>query len=235
MQRSKESWGLVIASNCPEMSELSRITNESRERTVHAILLPALLGALILILFLALGCGKDNSSPTTATAPGDASATITGVERKPLTDEFLKDLAALRIGGANLVRAATITTQDADKAIDIKVSRPPTCHDGALVGISAVFVQKMMAQLYKYPEVAKVEIIVFGTSQDAPNDEVALRVMVDRASAQKIDWFQFNDRTMPALATEYYVFPAIQENYNLEGGDPSGPRSQTKTSTAAQE
>lgn len=186
--------------------------------------LSAILAATVLT-----GCGGSSAVDSSAVA----EKTATSPSQKPLTEEYLREQAARRMGQINLVRSVSITPQGADKLLDIKVSRPETCHDGAVVGVTAVFAQKMMAQFFKYPEVARMEISMYGTDQSILNDELVLRVMVDRAAAQKIDWFQFNERTITTLATEFYAHPKMLESYNTEGGDPSGPHSQTLTAANA--
>lgn len=186
--------------------------------------LPAVIAGALMILIS--GCGDGAS---TSTAP-TAVRTNTGL--KPLTQDYVKEMAGYRYGEASLVRSATLAGEGTGQVIDIKVDRPELCHDGAVVGTMATFAQKMMAALFKYPEVSSVAITMYGIEEGVKSDDVALRVVVNRSSAQNIDWFQFSDLTMPTLATEYYIHPKIQSNFETEGGDPSGPRSQLTQTTA---
>lgn len=174
------------------------------------------------------GCGS-TSTTNTFTAP-PAKTTI---EQKPLTEELVMDTAAKRIGDEGLVRYATITQEGDGKVIKIGLTRPAMCHDGALVGTVAGFAQKTISAFFKYEEVTRVEVAMFGTTSDTPpNDELALEIIVDRAANDRIDWFAFDDTTMPQLATSYFVDPRIQENWVIEGGDET-PRSEQTVSTPA--
>ena len=179
----------------------------------------------------AAGCGGE------ATPAAEVEATPTSTGAKPLTEEFLKEIAARRIEDPDLVKVATITTQGTDKFIVVHIGRPNTCHDGAVVGVGVTFAQKVLAQLYKYPEVARVEIAMLGTGQ-TPNGQIAnesapaIRIVVDRATAQNIDWFQFTDANAPTMANEFYLDPEIALSFAIEGGDPTGPRTQTTTTPA---
>ncbi|MBI5870510.1 MAG: hypothetical protein HZB44_06055 [Actinobacteria bacterium] len=141
-------------------------------------------------------------------------------------------MAVRRIGDVSLVRSATVSGEGNNKVVTFEVLRPAVCHDGAVVGTVATFSQKTMSSLFKYPEVARVDVILYGTSQDpSSNNEVAVKVTVDRNSAQKIDWFAINDTNVASLVTTFYIDPRIQANWQVEGGG-STPRSQQTETTA---
>lgn len=198
------------------------IRSISRKRAIAA------LAAMAFILSLAAtltGCG----SPETDTSFKPTA--VTTIEAKPLTEELVQKTAARNIGDAGLVRYATLTQEGDGKVIRIGLTRPTLCHDGALVGTVAGFAQKTLSALFKYEEVARVEVSMYGTTTGSPpNDELALEVKVDRAASDRIDWHVFDDTTMPLLATSYYVDPRIQANWVIEGGGET-PRGQQTVST----
>lgn len=194
---------------------------------LRAIAVMTAMAFLFAFTALMAGCGPSESTTGTSTTP-PAKTTI---EQKPLTEELVRETAAKRIGDESLIRYATITPEGDGKVISIGLSRPTLCHDGALVGTVANFAQKTISALFKYDDVIRIEVAMYGTTIDyPPNDELALKVVVDRATNDSIDWFAFDDTTMPQLATSYFVDPRIQANWVVEGGDET-PRSQQTGST----
>ncbi|RJQ46516.1 MAG: hypothetical protein C4534_02620 [Gaiellales bacterium] len=181
----------------------------------------ALTAAAFMLLVLALtagGCSKEEGSGSD-TGTGTQATTTTTTEE--LSEDWLATRAASKIGGPHLLRDVAITDTGGDKTVKIEVDRPELCHDGAVVGTMAVFAQNMMGILYKkYPEVSDVEIVLYGPEQGIVSDEVAMSVSVNRASAQSIDWFEFDESNILELATSYYMHPKIEESYRLEGALP---------------
>lgn len=171
--------------------------------------------ALLAVAISSPGCGDTKDAVTTE----NTAATTTATDE--LTEDWLASRAASKIGSANLLRKVTITDTGGDKQVLIEVDRPEVCHDGAVVGTVAVFAQNMMGILYKkYPEVANVEIVMYGIEQGVVSDEVAMKIAVNRESAQAIDWFSFDETNMFQLATSYYMHPKIEESFRLEGALP---------------
>ncbi|MHB9112497.1 MAG: hypothetical protein ACYC4D_07695 [Thermoleophilia bacterium] len=188
----------------------------------------ALLSILGSLMLLASGCGTEEKAADASTEP----ATTETTSPKPLTPELLYEMAVRRIGDPNLVRTASISGEGNNKVVTFEVIRPEVCHDGAVVGTVATFSQKTMSSLFKYPEVARVDVSLYGTTEDpATNNEIAVKITVDRNSAQKIDWFALNDMNLASLATTFYIDPRVQANWQVEGGD-STPRSQQTGTTA---
>lgn len=76
-----------------------------------------------------------------------------------------------------------------------------------------------------------MDVTLYGTTQEpASNNEVAVKVTVDRNSAQKIDWFALTDTNLATMVTTFYIDSRIQANWQVEGGD-STPRSQQTQTT----
>jgi hypothetical protein len=170
---------------------------------------------MTLLSFTALGCGEDEAdSETTTVATTEAS-------NNELTEEWVANRAASKIGSSNLVRQITITDSGADRDVIVEVDRPEVCHDGAVVGTLAVFTQNMMGIIYnKFPEVSSVEVIMYGIDEGVVSDDVAMSVKIYRDSAQTIDWFAFDEATMFDLVDEIYMHPKIEESFRLEGALP---------------
>lgn len=199
----------------------------SSSRKINALIF-ALLTILGTLIFLTAGCGTEEQA---ADGSADTGTTET-VAPKALTPELLQEMAARRIGEARLVRTATLTGDGNNKVVLFEVIRPEVCHDGAVVGTVATFSQKTMSALFKYPEVSRVDVVLYGTTVDpSSNNEVAVRITVDRNSAEKIDWFALNDQNLASLVTTFYIDPRVQANWQVEGGE-STPNSQ-KTGTTA--
>lgn len=178
-------------------------------------------------MFLAAGCGTEEKAADTSTEP----STVETISQKPLTPELLYEMAVRRIGDANLVRTATVTGEGSNKIVAFEVIRPSVCHDGAVVGTVATFSQKTMSSLFKYPEVARVDVTLYGTTEDASsNNEIAVKVTVDRSAAAKIDWFALSDVNLASQATSFYIDPRVQANWQVEGGGET-PRSQQTGTT----
>lgn len=178
------------------------------------------IAVLVLTGFVALmvwGCGEEEKS-----SPAASSTANTTAPADELTEEWVATRAATKIGSSTLLREVTITGSEAGKQVRIEVDRPEVCHDGAVVGTVAVFAQNMMGLIYnKYSEeIADVEIVMYGTEQGVVIDEVAMRLEINRASAQGIDWFTFDETNMFHLATTYYMHPKIEESFRLEGALP---------------
>jgi hypothetical protein len=191
----------------------------------------AVVVALIMSsLLLVSGCESEEK-----TADSDKETfTADTTTQKPLTPDYLYEMAVRRIGDANLVRTASVSGEGNDKVVTFDVIRPAVCHDGAVVGTVSTFSQKTMSALFKYPDISRVDVTLYGTTQDASsNSEVAVKITVDRDSARNIDWFALNDTNLASLVTSFYMDPRIQANWQVDGGGSTPHSQQTETVTAA--
>jgi flavin-binding protein dodecin len=181
------------------------------------------------MLLPGFGCGEESIS----TSSDSESETSNDSSPKSLTQNLVYEMAVKRAGDAALLRAAVLSPQAGDKTVLFELNRPEVCHDGALVGIVSTFSQKTMSSLFKYPEVSRVEVTMYGATQDlATKNEVAVKVAVDRATAEKIDWFNVRDTNMSTLFTSFYIDTRVQANWQVEGGD-STPRSEQASTASA--
>lgn len=209
-------------------TESFRHMRNSASRFVSTLITVSILTIFLALFLMMTGCGSEEQT-TNANTEAVTAQTVT---QKPLTPELLYDMAVKRIGEARLVKTASISGEGNNKIVTFEVFRPEVCHDGAVVGTIATFSQKTMSALFKYPEVSRVDVTLFGSTSDpSSNNEVALKITVDRNSAQKIDWFGFSEANLTALVTTYYLDPRIEANWQLEGGG-STPRSQQTGTTA---
>ena len=91
-----------------------------------------------------------------------------------------------------------------------------------------------MAALFLYPDVARVQVTIYGTTDDAADaDKPATTVMVDKTTASKIDWFQFNDSTVETMATSFWADPVVYQNWKQYGGAELTDEAQKAAANAA--
>lgn len=197
-------------------------------KTATTVFVTVLVSSFIVMSVLISGCGTEKAKVGTNEEPITAETT----SQKPLTQELVYNMAVKRIGDASLVKTASISGEGNDKVVTFEVIRPSVCHDGAVVGTVATFSQNTMSSLFRYPEVARVDVTLYGTSEDASSfNEVGLKITVDRNIAQTMDWFALNDTNLATKVSTFYIDPRIEANWQVEGGA-STPRSeQTQTPT----
>jgi len=136
----------------------------------------------------------------------------------PLSQDYLRGLVADSLGDANLIRRADLSGEGMERKVEIAVDRPPACGDGSVEGTMAAFTSKTMAELFSHPEIASVTIAMYGRDQGIKGNDVAVRVVVDRATALETDWSMIGPMTISSMVSEYYIHPQIVENANTENG-----------------
>lgn len=185
---------------------------------IKTLLVVAFAGALALAGAACSESSENNSSFDIGTGP------ITTKAKDPITKEAVQKLADRKLGdagaaGQSVVRAITLTPEAAGTSVLIDLNRASSCHAGALVGTGISMAQQMMSAVFRYPDVSKVQVTLFGPTE-APEDlnKPAVRIMVTKDAAAKIDWFQFTEKTVTTLASEYWVEPCVYQNYQQYGG-----------------
>ncbi len=203
-------------------------------QTYSRSLLPALtMVAAVLFIAAVGGCGDSNDQTTQTDAQNTSSSASTKKERVA-TNEYVMELASKRLGDPGLVRTAQVTETGGKKYVTVEIGRPPTCHDGAVVGEVALFTQQVMGLLFQDPAVEKIDITMYGaTEEEGTKDVAAMTVTVDRATANRIDWFQFNYQNMLQLVTSYSMHPNIEQSFKNEGGSIEGTNSQLQQAGSA--
>lgn len=185
-----------------------------------SIVLPIITAAAV--VFLTSGCSSSAEIPPPEQV--DTSSPTTRA-KGPITQEAVERMITRKMGnvGVNnqpLIRKVSLIPEADGIFVDIHVNRPPSCHLGIIVTYTVDMSKQFMSALFLYPDVAKVQLNLYGTTDEvADKDKLAARVVVNRASAEKIDWFNFNAQTAPQLATEYWIEPTIYGNWQQYGGE----------------
>lgn len=194
-----------------------------------------LLGSALMLLImsvLAFGC-SDNSTDEgqqQTAAQGDEQVVLK--EKQPVTEDAVANMVTRKVGtidysGAPIIHYINVTPEADGKFVDIGVGRPPSCHPGQVVGYITEMSRGFMSSLFLYPDVARVQVTLFGTTEEAATkDETAARALMTKADAAKVtDWFAFTENTISEMATDYWVEPQIYENWQKFGSstitDPS--------------
>ncbi len=174
-------------------------------------------------MFLAVGTvsatglvinGCDSQQVTTVI--GTSEMGVHGQEAA-LTESTVQDILSYSLNDMSLVRRAEISGEEMDKTVEIEFDRPADWGDGTLAGVLSSFVYKTLPPLFQYPEVSKVVVTIYGVDQGVKSDEVACRLMVDRETADDINWSMVGPMSLSYFLTEYEINPRIQENSNYSG------------------
>ncbi len=209
------------------MADHERITGNhpghKQGRTGGLVLLIVVPLLLLAAMPLLTGC-SDDSGKDTATATSTTAEKVTLKEKDPVTEEAVTKMVTRKVGeidyaGDPIIRYINITPEGNGKFVDIGVGRPPSCHPGQVVGYIAEMSQGFMSSLFLYPDVAKVKVTLFGTT-DAREDKdvMAGYAVMTKADAEAIDdWFAFTENTIGEMATEYWVEPNIYANWQKYG------------------
>jgi hypothetical protein len=171
----------------------------------------------------AFGC-SDSNEKTSAFDIGTGA--ITNKTKEPISKEAIEALVTRKLGDAGVagqpvIRSLNLTPEAGGVFVNIELNRTASCHAGALVGTAVTMSQQVMSAVFRYPDVSRMQLSLYGTTEDAADkDKLGVRVMVTKEAAAKIDWFQFKDTTASTLATEFWVEPTIYANWQQFGGAP---------------
>lgn len=175
---------------------------------------------------LALGiAGCSDSSDKTGNAD-ISTGPITTKAKDPISREAVETLVTRKLGdtalqGQPVIRSVTLTPEGSGKYVAIDLNRTASCHAGALVGTAIGMAQQIMSAAFRYPDVNRVALTLYGPTEDAVDkDKEAVRIMVTKDAAGKIDWFQFNENTVASLSSEYWVEPSVLANFQQYGSAP---------------
>jgi len=190
----------------------------------HSLIVMLLLAILASASTLVpLGC-SDGNDKTNALDSG--ANTITTRTKDPVSKEAVEALVIRKLGessaaGEPVIRSITLTPEADGVFVNLELNRTASCHAGALVGTAVSMSQQIMSALFRYPDVSRIQLSLYGTTESAADkDKVAVRVMVTKQAASKIDWFQFKDTTVTTLATEFWVEPSVYANWQQYGAAP---------------
>ena len=177
----------------------------------------------IAIVLTAFGCSDSNDK---SGAFDIGTGPITTKAKDPITKEAVEALVTRKLGDAGnagqpVIRSVTLTPDANGNYVNIELNRTASCHAGALVGTATNMSQQVMSALFRYPDVSRIQLSLYGTTEDLKDkDKLGVRILVNKDAASKIDWFQFKDTTVSTLASEFWVEPTIYANWQQYGGAP---------------
>lgn len=203
---------LLQYSRIKENKEAGVIFNSARPTRV---LLKTILTLVVVVtvaatVLLVIGCSSQRASVV-------STDEIKRQEQPVLSESIIRDILSYSFSDMSLVRRTAISGEETDKTIEIEVDRPADWGDGTFGGVLSSFVYKTLPPLFQYPEVSRVVVTIYGVDQGIKGDEVACRLMVDRETADKINWSMLGPMSLSYFLTEYYIHPKIQENSKYSG------------------
>lgn len=191
-------------------------------RSMASILLVSAIAASLMI-FTAAGCGSSAAEGN----PFDVgTGPITTKAKGPISREVVQNLITRKLGdsgiqGQPVIRDVTLTPEAGGTFVSMELNRTASCHPGALVGTSVTMSQQVMSAVFLYPDVSRVQLTLYGPTEDVKDkDKQAVRILVTRDAAAKIDWFQFNESTVASLSSEFWVEPSVMANFQQYGSAP---------------
>lgn len=179
--------------------------------------------AVALLGFMVSGCGSSSAENN----PFDAgTGPVTTKTKGPISENVIENLVTRKLGDAGIqgqpvIRSVTLTPEAGGTFVDMELNRTSSCHPGALVGTAVTMAQQVMSAVFLYPDVSRAQLTLYGTTEDAKDkDKQAVRILVTREAAAKIDWFQFSESTVASLSTEFWVEPGVLANFQQYGSAP---------------
>lgn len=194
----------------------------SRYHSIRMIVKIFLLAGVAAALAIGVGGCSDNSSESTNSFD-IGTGPITNRAKDPISRDAVEKLVTRKLGDAGVqgqpvIRSVVLTPEANGTSLTIDLNRTASCHSGALVGSAVTMAQQVMSALFRYPDVSQIQLTLYGPTEAAQDrDKQAVRIVVTKDAAAKIDWFQFKETTVASLATEYWIEPAVKENYLLYG------------------
>ncbi|MHB0866863.1 MAG: hypothetical protein ACYC6B_00305 [Thermoleophilia bacterium] len=202
------------------------------------IFLACTLLSLIAVSALALGCGSSTTERPTYDAITGGSNSI-AAPKDPVSQDVVEKIVSRKIGeegnaGLPIIRQITLMPETGGTFVDIQLNRTSACHPGQLVGTAITMSQNVMSAVFRYTDVTRVQLTMFGTSESlADKDKAVARIMLTKETASTVDWFQFTDANVERLANEFWVEPTLYENWKQYGGGAITDQSQLNAANAA--
>lgn len=192
-----------------------------RRTAVTSVVL--MLASLLTVTILA-GCGGDTTERPKYEAVTGGSMTGPAKPKDPISKEAVEKIVTRKLGDAGIagqpvLRQLTLTPEAGGTFVDIQLNRTASCHPGQLVGTAVSMSQNVMSAVFRYPDVARVQLTLFGTTESIEDkDKAAVRILVTKDVAANLDWFQFTDANVEKLAAEFWAEPGIYANWKVYGG-----------------
>lgn len=196
---------------------------ESSHLPSKSALLKNVISSLLALVFVfsAVACSdSEESSNSFDIGTGPITTTNKGPVSKDVVEKLVdRKLGDAGVAGQPVIRSITLTPSAAGTDLSIDLNRTASCHSGALVGSAVTTAQQLMSALFRYPDVNKIQLTLYGPTEELKDKDLpAVRIMVTKDSAAKIDWFQFSEKTVATMATEYWLEPCVEQSYNQYGG-----------------
>ncbi|MHB8792937.1 MAG: hypothetical protein ACYC6O_06320 [Thermoleophilia bacterium] len=200
------------------MPRIKLCQHHSVQTFLKIVLSAAVAVALVL---MASSCSDEKESSNSfdiGTGP------ITATNKGPISKDVVEKLVARKLGDAGVagqpvIRSITLTPGATGTDLAIDLNRTASCHSGALVGTAVTMAQQLMSAIFRYPDVSKISLTLYGPTEDLKDKDLpAVKIVVTKDAAAKIDWFQFSELTVGTLATEYWLEPCVEQSYKLYGG-----------------
>jgi hypothetical protein len=172
---------------------------------------------------LVAGCG-DKAAESPSYDIGTGSFT-TKTSKGPVNEEAVNNIISRKLGetdlaGKPMVKGLVITPEGDGKHVDIGISRTASCHPGQVIGIAVGAAQQIMSAVFRYDDVSSIGLTLYGTTEEAADsDKEAVKISVSKASAAKIDWFQFTDATVETMADSFWADADLYSNWKAYGGE----------------
>lgn len=176
--------------------------NSGNGRVVLALIM--VIMAAIASITLSSGCGSETATISSKDPVAPPSP--------ELTQEYIENVAGNEHANTMEVREAAIHGDDGEKTIIIGVERPASLQDGSITGVMGAYGQHVFNSLFEIEDVEEVTITMYGIQQGVKDDEVAMRIVMDRAMYEEADWSMFGPMMMSDMLNEYYVAPEIEKN-----------------------
>ncbi len=170
-------------------------------------------------ILLAAGCGGSSGASTASQAEITAALTT---KLGPVTKEAVQEVVDRRLGrtgfpGEPLTRNIVLTPEAGGTFVDISLNRLP-CSDVGLIlncaadqlpGDAAEAAQRVMSVLFnEYSGISRVRISLYGTTLQDQN-RLAVKIMITKADAAKIDWASLSEKNAPKLASYWWTDPSV--------------------------
>jgi len=196
----------------------------SRYHSIRMVIKIFLLAGVTAALALGIAGCSDSTESTNSFDIG--TGPITNRAKEPISKDTVEKLVTRKLGDAGaqglpVIRSVVLTPEGNGMYLAIDLNRTASCHAGALVGTAVTTAQQIMSALFRYPDVSRIQLTLYGPTEEAKDkDKQAIRIVVTKDAAAKIDWFQFKEATVASLATEYWVEPSVNQSYLQYGSAP---------------
>ncbi len=152
------------------------------------------------------------------------------VRQGPVTQDAVKQIITHAFGdkgemGGPLVRNITLTPEADGTFVQLDLNRTDCpmigmqmiCTADQLPGVAATFTRSIMSILFEYPDVSRVQINLYSdlstmvdmNSTQGMNEVMVASTVINRQTADKIDWSMYNASNAARMASSYWLDPRV--------------------------